>query len=115
MATLADGYAMASDSAFQQRVGAAAAQNAYNIIALEEDTEPNHATRYEIAQRVANSPDMYMRPFSFMVAANPTIGQQAPDGDNVPDGDIQFAVNAVWLAFAPILPPTPTSAVEPAA
>lgn len=105
MASLEDGYTMANDTNFINRVSTALAQNAYQIITQEADNVEGHAERLELARRVSDDVNAYAYRFSRMVAGNASIAAHAPDASAVPDGDIIFAVNDVWKGFQN--PPAP--------
>jgi hypothetical protein len=118
MASLADTYAMSNDQEFINRVAAAVATTSYNILTVEEDSAPDHAQRLALAQIAARDVNSFARQFSPSVAANPTIAAQAPDQAAVPDNDILFVVNQIWVDFAPpppAIPTTPPLPEEPAA
>lgn len=107
MASLEDSAALSSDQAFQNRVGEAVARTAYNIVAIEDGSAPDHARREAFARQVVRDVGSYTFAFTRMVVANPSIADKAPNGADVPDNDILFVVDQVWLDFAPPLPPEP--------
>lgn len=105
MASLTDGYTMSNDADFINRVSEALARHAYFIITQEAANTTDHDIRVELARRVAGDVNAYAYRFARMVAGNASIAAKAPNQVDVPDGDIEFAVNDVWKGFT----------VEPAA
>lgn len=99
MASLEDGYKMANDPLFMNRVSEALSRNAYNIITQEAANAPDHDIRLELARRVADDVNAYAYRFARMVAGNASIAAKAPNQAEVPDSDIEFAVNDVWKGF----------------
>lgn len=105
MASLTDGYTMSNDAVFMNRVSEALARHAYFIITQEADNVADHDVRLELARRVADDVNNYAYRFSRMVAGNASIAAHAPNQGDVPDSDIEFAVNDVWKGFT--IEPTP--------
>lgn len=101
MASLVDSAAMSGNVDFQARVGEAVAVTAYNILTAEEDTAADHEQREALARQVVQNVAAYTVSFTRMVVANPTIAANAPNQEEVPDGDILFVVNQIWVDFAP--------------
>lgn len=99
MASLEDGYTMANDATFINRVSEALSRRAYFIITAEAAEVPEHEERLSLANRVANDVNAWAYKFARMVAGNASVAAHAPDAAAVPDGDIEFAVNDVWKGF----------------
>jgi hypothetical protein len=108
MASLTDSATMSGNADFISRVSEAVAVTAYNILTTEADDAEDHAQREALAELVVRDINSYSYAFTRMVVANPTIAAQAPDQESVPDGDILFVVNQIWVDFAPAPPPVPT-------
>lgn len=63
-----------------------------------------HTLRAGFASRLLSNPNFNILPYCYAVLVNPTIEAEAnintvPDY-NIPDADIQFAVNSMWNLFA---------------
>lgn len=100
MASLVDSSTMSNDPVLISRVTEAVAQTAYNILATEADDAPNHAEREAFASSVLTQITTYGIHFTRMCVANPTIAAKAPDQADVPDGDILYVVDQLWIGFA---------------
>ena len=63
----------------------------------EDPSAPNHANRLNWANWANKNSSVAFEPFRWPVAMNPSIQAQIqtdPSGASVPDGDVQFVVNA---------------------
>lgn len=103
MATLLEGYTLANDPIFINRVSQALAV-CVDTIRAEGDAVPRHDDRVAFATEVIQDVNAYAYRFARIVVGNSTIAANAPNEENVPDGDIQFVVNQVWNDFLPPLP-----------
>lgn len=112
MASLTDSATMSKDQAFIDRVTSAVSTTAYNIL-TGDGTEEDHARREALARLVVQNVSAAGLQFTPMVVANPTIAANAPDQAAVPDNDILFVVNLIWIDFAPPAPPEAPGAVTP--
>lgn len=100
-ATFAQLDKISQDPAFQGRVKIALFTAAVNVYS-EAPTTAGHVARAGYAVRVLNG-NYDIRSVCYAVLTNPTIEGEGIPGttnDSIPDGDIQFQVNAVWNALA---------------
>lgn len=101
--------AAASDPIFYTRVAFIALKSAQNVASEPIDTV-NHENRVNYAARVMTGKDKAILLALHVVASNPTIAGKLDAGQDVPDGDIEFALGSIWDArsnafAAPVLPP----------
>ncbi len=92
---------MAGNSAFQQRVRYALAVGAVAVYS-EVSSSTGHTPRLAMATAVLQG-NYSPAPMALAVLTNPTIAAEATftsDGYNIPDSDLQFAVNSLWNALA---------------
>lgn len=99
MPTLLEGYELANDTNFINRVSQAVAIGADTVRSEPPETD-NHDARLALAQRVAQDVNSHAYRFARMVSTNATIAANAPNEEDVPDGDIQYVVNQLWDVFA---------------
>jgi hypothetical protein len=91
---------------FQSRVNYAMCVAAINVYA-EGTGVTGHAARAAFSTRVLTG-NFNLIGACFAVLTNPTISAEAtlpaqgqpPNGNGIPDSDIQFAVNSIWNALA---------------
>lgn len=86
---------------FQQRVNYAMSVAAVAVYSESTGTT-GHAIRAAFATRVLNG-NFNLVAACFAVLTNPTIAAEAvpgQSGNNIPDADIQFAINSIWNALA---------------
>lgn len=105
MADLADLGEIANDFRFQCRCMQAAMGMALSVM-IEEDNVPSHTQRVSYAESILNNSASGLE-IARAVLENATIAAEANIADiatdsNVPDADIQFAVNTVFNALAGI-------------
>jgi hypothetical protein len=102
MATLSDLSVIANDANFQNRVRYAMVVAAVNVYSENPNTV-GHPARAALSTRVVNG-QMNFQAVALAVLTNATIAAEASlattPGFAIPDGDIQFAVNGLWNAFA---------------
>lgn len=109
MAT-SDIIAAASDPVFYTRVSFISLKVAQNV-ASEDASTPNHANRVDYSERIFRGLDNALLISMHIAASNPTIAStlETEGGDAVPDGDIEYAMGAIWdsraNAFAADLTP----------
>lgn len=89
----------ASDPIFYTRVSFISLKVAQNV-ASEDAGAPNHANRVEYAGAIFRGDDNATLLAMHIAASNPTIAQtlETQGGEAVPDGDIEFAMGAIWDA-----------------
>jgi hypothetical protein len=96
----------ASDPLFYSRVAFIALKVAQNV-ASEDPSAPNHVNRVAYSNRVFRGDDNAILLAQHVTASNPTIAAALTAGQNVPDGDIEFALSSIWdarsNAFAPVV------------
>jgi hypothetical protein len=97
--TLLASRQLAQNQAFQDRVRVALVTAAVNLLA-EDPTTANHNRRASFANRVLMGPGPWGAIIAEAVAVNTTIAASAANGDEIPDGDIQFVVNGLIDAYA---------------
>lgn len=87
----------ASQPTFYTRVSYIALKVAQNV-ASEDPATPNHDNRMNYAGRVLTGMDNALLLSLNIAATNPTIAHtlETQGGDAVPDGDIEFAMGAIW-------------------
>lgn len=90
-----------SKPTFYMRVSFLALKAAQNV-ATEAENTANHANRLAYANKVFRGEDNALLIASHVVASNGTISAtiQNGSGDDVPDGDIEFALSSIWDARA---------------
>lgn len=93
--TVAELYELAITNAWQRKVRYYLVEAAVAIKAEPANT-PSHAERVVFADKVLSGAAP-VETVALAVLTNPTIAAEAP---NVPDGDVQFAVQSVVNAFA---------------
>jgi hypothetical protein len=102
MATFDQLGQIAADHFFQRRV-----QYAVSVAAIavynEDSATTGHVARKAFASQVIGG-NLNINQVAFLVLTNSTIAAEATmtgtPGANIPDSDIQFAVNSLWSAFA---------------
>ena len=103
MATFDQIRQIATDPFFQGRVGYATMVAAINVFS-EDPATSNHAQRLAFAENVIKGTGYNIGAVTLAVLSNSTIATEATmtptPGANVPDSDIQFAVNSLWNAFS---------------
>ena len=94
--------AITRESIFQDRITFLAVKAAIAVMA-ELNTVTNHAERVVYAKKILDG-SANMDLYTLAVATNSTIQNEATqtpaDGFNVPDADIEFAVNSLFDAMA---------------
>lgn len=87
----------ASSPTFYTRVSYIALKVAQNV-ASEDPTTPNHDNRIAYAGRVLTGLDQALLLALNIASSNATIAMtlETHGGDAVPDGDIEFAMGAIW-------------------
>lgn len=98
MPSLLEAYEMANNTTFINRVSQAVAVCA-DTVRQEPDNTPLHAERLALANRVMQDANAYGYRFARMVSTNGTISANAPNEEDVPDGDIQYVVNQLWNSY----------------
>jgi hypothetical protein len=86
---------------FYDRVGLIALKVGQSV-ASEDAGTPNHENRVAYSNRVFTGAESSQMLAAHVVASNPTIYQtvETEGGAAVPDGDIEFALAAIWDARA---------------
>ncbi len=102
--TYTDIVDVAAKPSFQSRVHYSLTIAAV-AVAAEDPATPNHATRLALAGQIlaGNFPAGAV----FSVLANPTIAAESDSsqrGENIADGDLQFAVNSLFNSLATATP-----------
>jgi hypothetical protein len=88
---------VAAKPAFKDRCAYAAVVAAVAVAAEDPNTK-NHAARVAYANKVMSG-SFNVNAIVFAVLVNPTISAESNSsvaGENIPDGDLQFAVNSLW-------------------
>lgn len=96
-ASLTNSANLANDNGFRNRVRAAIIETATVIIG--EDNSPIARIRKNLAAKVINDPDAWVRFFLYVVADNAQISQNT-DPVAVTDDQIRAVVQSVWSAVA---------------
>ena len=99
-----DRIATARDDTFAARVAMILMQTAINV-ANEDPATTNHANRLAFAQKHFRAEINCKSLGAAIIASNATIqaavdGEPASLGSNVPDGDLEFAINGLVDNFA---------------
>lgn len=89
----------ASEPVFYTRVAFIALKAAQNV-ANEATNTPNHANRVKYAGRVFAGEDSALALTLHIAASNGTIAATLEAGDEVPDGDLEYAMGQIWDARA---------------
>lgn|SRR5262245_19872382 len=106
--------AAASDPTFYTRVSFIALKVA-QFVASEDPLTANHTNRMEYAARVLRGADNALLLSMHMASSNATISDTlaTQGGSAVPDGDIEFALSAIWDAransWAAMIEPAPAA------
>ncbi len=98
--TYTDIVDVAAKPSFVNRVHYGLTIAAVNV-AAEDPATPNHAARLVLANAVLAG--SYPAGAVFSVLANPSIAAESDSslrGENIPDGDLQFAVNSLFNSLA---------------
>jgi hypothetical protein len=102
MASLTDLSSIALSVDFSRRINMAAFNCALAVMAESANT-PSHAQRVIFAATIlaGNSPNLLL---AYGILNNTTIAAEAdvssPPGFAIPDGDLQFAMNSIFNAYA---------------
>jgi hypothetical protein len=98
---------LAQDPVFQNRVQIAVIIAAKDITSETDTGMVAHAKRQTRAVSVLNYPQAHLIPWALAVASNPSITDQANDGD------IQFTVNSLWDGMSGVTEADKTTVYTP--
>ena len=91
--TFEEGYALANDPVFQQRVTVALVHSAVDVMAEASNTV-GHTARMDYAGKVLATPEVEGMNMALGVVTNPAITASSTDND------IQFTINSLWNAYS---------------
>lgn len=107
--TLSTTWTLVNNDDFRGRVIVAVYKSAVNIL---NGTDPVDSPRYRLAREAKDQATMLVTSFIWDVSSNASIELAAATGqEEVPDGDIEFVVAALWDSIAMLrYPPPPVAA-----